>query len=742
MNMKQEVENNLKEKTFKVSICSHYDPMQSKEYNSKIVAHGWQLVKRDWTEESIKYLSLNEGISGNEWNPGHRTNENWKGTYCIMLDFDNGILTAEQLLKEQQTWDYDSYIFSSQNHQRHKPKPSGKTEDPCDRLRVLIPLKEPVINNFDRERVQNIFIDKYNGALDNSFMQQARYFVHGTDEVSSFISKHGFLDWRRLLKEHPIATEDCTTDRTTKNAPKVHLFRLEDEVLDEHGKTRIIRDLKPDNRIFCAVCGKEEYRTNNTHNAVFKINKDGVPFIYCSSCNARDMGTGGKGVYNIHPDDGFKYKSEQNNAVVFIDVVSSKFYGGRVEKGTNRFTVRQLSTEKIVNNFCMSNGLPIPKVFPMARYELNFSSDKTIDFENDTVNKYIAPEVLINPEPVNYKAKFPEYTRKVISHVFSYDEELIRHFINDMAYFVHNRKKLITSYLLQGTEGTGKGLMFTNVFQKIFGEQYCTTTDQDAFGNQFNSFLTDNVFVLVDEVQADFSNRNGQNVSVIDKMKKAITDEYVQIEGKNKDRFNGINNCSFLFATNTHHGVVISNDDRRFNVAPRQEVKMHDAPWWPGYNVLKQYLEEELQEFVWYLKQFQVDYDKVGIVLDNEPKRILQTFSMSNADQFFQAILEGNVKWLKDNLVLRNETDNLAAEYDSLSHIISKLNFYNGIKWVYLRRLYNYINAKKLTSPEFNKVARKWLPEPTTHKDLDNVPFHGIKVDWQHQDNDHDDGSI
>ncbi len=683
---------------------------------------------------------MNAGISGNEWNPGHKTIENWKGTHCIMLDFDEGELTVEKLLQEQKSWTYDSYIFSSQNHQRQKVTLGGKVKEPCDRLRVLIPLEEPIINNFDRELVQRIFIDKYNGALDKSFMGQDRYFAHGTEEVSNFISTNGFLNWRELIKENPLVNEVDTTSRNDKKSPPEYMFRLEEDILDELGSTKKIRDLKPDERVFCPVCGKEEYRTNNTHNAVYCLNKKGLPIIYCSSCESRGMGTGCKGVYNIHPDDGFKYKSEQNNAIVFIDVITSKFFGGRVEKGTSRFMVRQLTTVKIVNNFCLSNGLLIPKVYPMARYELNFSSDKTIDFENDSVNKYIAPEVLIKPVPEDYEAKFPEYKKKVISHVFNYDEELINHFINDMAYFVQNRKKLITSYLLQGTEGTGKGLMFTNIFQKIFGEQYCTTTDQDAFGNQFNSFLTDNVFVLVDEVQADFSNRNSQNVSVIDKMKKAITDEYVQIEGKGKDRYNGINNCSFLFATNTQHGVVISKDDRRFNVAPRQETKMHDAPWWPGYNALKQRLEEELQEFVWFFKQYPVDYDKIGAVLKNEPKEILQTFSMSNADQFFQAINEGNIDWLKNNLVLREETDKLEEEFSRLQSIIYKLPFYNGIRWTYLRRLYNYINFKKLSAMDFNNIARKWLPEPTTHKDKDNVPFHGIKVNWQYQDIDSDDG--
>ena len=88
---------------------------------------------------------------------------------------------------------------------------------------------------------------------------------------------------------------------------------------------------------------------------------------------------------------------------------------------------------------------------------------------------------------------------------------------------------------------------------------------------------------LVNEVSGNFSGSESKGLATIEKMKIAITDEHIQIEGKNKDRFNGKNVCSFLFATNRRDAITLSDNDRRFNVAPRQEVKLHDTPWWPGY---------------------------------------------------------------------------------------------------------------------------------------------------------------
>ncbi len=146
----------------KISICSDYDSNQAKEYNNSRVARGWTLQEIPWEEEAIKALTIKNGISGNEFSDGQRTNNSWVGTHAIMLDFDSGEMTQEQLLADQENWQFDSYVFSSQNHQRDKIK-GDKVEPACDRLRVLIPLASPITSEYDRDAVEQYFINKYNG---------------------------------------------------------------------------------------------------------------------------------------------------------------------------------------------------------------------------------------------------------------------------------------------------------------------------------------------------------------------------------------------------------------------------------------------------------------------------------------------------------------------------------------------------------------------------------------------------
>ena len=121
-------------KEYKISTCSNYDYTKSKEYNNDKVAHGWAQKEFKWTEESVRSLLTLNGVSCNEYISDHKTSEAWQSTHHLMLDFDDGSMTKESLLDLQKKWPYDSYVFSSQNH--NKPKMhNNEITNPCARLR-------------------------------------------------------------------------------------------------------------------------------------------------------------------------------------------------------------------------------------------------------------------------------------------------------------------------------------------------------------------------------------------------------------------------------------------------------------------------------------------------------------------------------------------------------------------------------------------------------------------------------
>ncbi|MBL7003554.1 MAG: hypothetical protein ISR69_05975, partial [Gammaproteobacteria bacterium] len=311
----------------RISVCSKYDPTKGKDYNNNRVANGWTLEEDTWTEASVRKRTTQDGISGNEYSTDHRSNENWVGTNAIMLDFDDGRMTESQLLDDQKSWNHDSYIYSSQNHQKPKIDKDGKTIPPCDRLRGLIPLDPPITDPSDLKAVEAYFKAKY-PTIDQSFMGPSRYFAHGTTEVSSFRNSQGPLKWKEIpdLEKYRSAVPAQTWRKKTET-----LICLSDKVLDACGVEKMIRDVKPDDPIYCPYCGKSDLRTGDGHNAVIMINDDGMPFLFCSSCQSR--GLGNDGVYNFEKVDGYVYRLALDDKLVFIDTLKARYMGGCIEPG-------------------------------------------------------------------------------------------------------------------------------------------------------------------------------------------------------------------------------------------------------------------------------------------------------------------------------------------------------------------------------------------------------------------------
>ena len=180
--------------SFHVCVCSNYDASLSKEENSYRVASGWEVVEVPWTFKEVHRLVTESGISPGFFKDGNKTNDNWEGMGSVMLDFDDGLVTEHDLLSLQKNWEFDSYIFSSQNHQKAK---NGK--EACDRLRAFIPLSRCIYDSSELEMVKLYFLESILG-IDTSCFDPARYFAHGTDEVSSFECGRGFLDVDQLTE--------------------------------------------------------------------------------------------------------------------------------------------------------------------------------------------------------------------------------------------------------------------------------------------------------------------------------------------------------------------------------------------------------------------------------------------------------------------------------------------------------------------------------------------------------------
>ncbi len=733
---------------FKVSVCKNYDPTKTKAYNNNKVAYGWELKELPWNRNKLVKITTQCGISGNEFLQGHKTKDNWKATHVLMYDFDDGSMTVDMLLEQQKRWKYNSYVFSSQNHQRQKIASGGKkVEAAHDRLRVLIPLDVPVDSSEDHALLEEFLLHTINKDaeyIDKTFMHKHRYFAHGTDEVSSFVGNKGHLDWKMLpelttyKKEREKRLEKKSKETRGRKKKVISLnntFRLFWRVKTKDNGEVSLRDLKTKTEILCPTCGNDSNRgTPGAINAVFDLNEYGKPFIYCSSCESRGSGVSGKGIYNLHPEDRFIVSCMENDFILFRDAEHGDLVSG-VQKinpatGERSWGYRKMYSVLQAYEVLAMNGVAKPDFFPHFNFDLRFDIHDTMSFERQFINKYVPSKYLAAPKPKKPVTTIPKYIGKVLNHVMAGDKDIIKHYINDLADLIQTRKKRRTAFLLQGTEGTGKGLWFNRVLKPLIGRDYCNEMDQGPFINNFNSSLENNVLTLVNECRANFTSNKSQDGSIVEKIKIAVSDSDLEIERKGKDRYNGRNNCSFMFASNRLKAVVLPLGDRRFNVAPRQEARIEFTTWWPGGNEVEKKLSEELQDFTFFLLEYQVDKKAIGMVIQNRAKEIIQSLSMTNAEEFFLAIKNGDSLWLEENIQerpgYRGEDDYLDAR-----NLLTEVKKFDKISKVNLCKLYNYVvhPGKPVTMSSFGKSAAGHLPQFKPVR-INGRVERGIEVKW------------
>lgn len=716
----------------KISVCSNYDYTKDKAYNNNKVSGGWSLIDVPWTHADIALLFTTNGTSASEFMNGNRVNTAWYGSYGVMLDFDNGIMSSQRLLQMQSSFTFNSFLFTSQNHMRQVYDKNGQPKPVVEKLRLYIPFVNPITNETDRLVIKQILIHTFGSALDTCFMDRTRYFAHGrTDSgINSFVDAFESLDFHKipgyaLHNEQYKKSKDRPKRRYTMQEIEEISFHLDDNTRDEHGRPIKMRDIKPGDKFHCPKCIDNPDRTNHTHNATMFVAEDSLPMIYCSSCDSRDMGKGASGIYMLHQSDHYEYMILERREFVFEAKDSCKDYGIEFNK-EGKPIFRELPTRDNIINFCADVKIPMPHVLPRMEYDLRFNSNKIIDFEEKFVNKYI-PTELITLQPIpGIKHDLPYLIGKTLRHICGDDDEMTSKFIKWLAYLIQYRCKMITTFLFQGTEGTGKGITFNNIIAPIIGEQYCADADQDRFGNQFNSFLSEYLLVLVNEVHMNDGDRDR---SGIEKIKQAISDTAGMVERKGKDVGKEVKVCSFLFATNGYHGVILSKNDRRFNVCPRQSIKIHDTEWFGGHEQWLLSVKKELPEFVRYLKSLTVTHDEVTRTISNAAKRKLQEMSTTTSEDFFVALKAGDYDYFDENLV--PETNMMERYNQARASLLSMKNMGYGTT-ADLAKIYNFMYKKDLSPAAYGKVMSLYINiDDRQTVRINGEPKKVYKINWK-----------
>jgi hypothetical protein len=588
----------------KISRCKNYSPDKEKDYNNSKVAWGWESVEVPWKKEKIVDLTTKYGISGNEFSDGHRVIGSWLGTSAIMLDFDDGKMTADQLLSKQSNWSFNSYAFSSQNHQKQKG-----SEPACDRLRVLIPLDESIRTENERFQIERKIINDF-PEVDPGFMGKARYFAHGSTVVSSFIDDRSFFKWRKFVDEI------------------IPIEENEDHQLDGH----------------------QEIQRDFLSNGASQGDRDNACFQ--AACTLRDCGYSKEEAFILLKIGADKCDPPFEIEVVKAKLVSAYSYRSKpfafIEATTSAYYYFNggklfAATKDILKETFKAFGSCLPDKFPILEFKFDVHDNLQIDLKKRTFNLFRPTKYHLmerNDMEIYPEEQFGEINRLLENLIPEKDER--DYFINWLAGILQTREKMMTSFVFIGRQGAGKGVFLSRILKPLFGDDQTIQVEDEQLKSSFNGWIKNVAFIAFNEVAHDNRGRNSLN----SKIKSIITDPSITINEKNIRTYQLDNNINCIFYSNDRVPLLVERSDRRFTIM-ETGGNLANIKWFEAQASFKKF-KKELPQFAQYLWNVEVDMTKANNPLENDMKKVLISAGQNRWEEFSHHLKDGDGEWFEE----------------------------------------------------------------------------------------------
>lgn len=369
--------------------------------------------------------------------------------------------------------------------------------------------------------------------------------------------------------------------------------------------------------------------------------------------------------------------------IVLRDYSTDTFFNGVYDPNTKQFAKEYPLTPVAKNNiedFFMNHGKVPPDFIPDGRVIFDpTSNEEAINFNQVPyyVNTYQRSDYVRNaktpsaPLEIGHGQRIKDtcpLIHTIIYHILGNGDEEYERFINWLAYIYQTRKKTGVSWVLTGTQGTGKGIFYSKILRGLFGTPHVPMKFLQSMEEQFNLYMRDALFLVVDEFHmASASSSAGK---MADKLKNQITEPTITIRGMRSNQVEVESYTNYLFLTNRVDAVNIETGDRRYNIAPKQEEKLLDK--FPG--IAKQLdsgkLEKELYEFAGLMQTYKVDAHLAKTAINNLAKEQMRNVSMSVFEEFCQALKEGKLSYFTDILDINTATVLHSNEIEAAQRLV------------------------------------------------------------------------
>lgn len=425
------------------------------------------------------------------------------------------------------------------------------------------------------------------------------------------------------------------------------------------------------------------------------------------------------------------YKPNSKGVIylAFRDFRTSNYYNGWYNDDTEDLHIAQAKSETQLRHFMKQHGQPLGDFIPDWTVCWDPHNPVTLSPETHTLNTYIPSDYMTTSDASQPVTVVPPTIMKVIHHALGSDVETTDHFLNWLCCIFQSKNRTGTAWVLQGTQGTGKGVMFHYILSPLFGDQNVVSKRMEELESEFTGFMENKFIVFIDEIEVGSSLYHSR---ITAKLKNLIVEPTISIRKMYTPPYMAPNFSNMIFASNKT-AVEIPPDDRRFNVGGYQSEPIDLST-----KEVEDMIPSELQAFRDYLLTRTPDYDKARKPLKNEARETLIDISLTSIDTVAKALAEGDLEFFWDHLSTTplNEMSPLDnVRYAPYRELI--INIINNPDGKLTRD--ELFTIFEWTVGKMNKSPNKFTAQLKHHKvHLSQLwkngrNIRGLQVDWQYE---------
>lgn len=336
--------------------------------------------------------------------------------------------------------------------------------------------------------------------------------------------------------------------------------------------------------------------------------------------------------------------------LAFRDFKTSNYFNGFYDTNTDKLELAMAKSESQLRQFMKQHGQTLGDFIPDWDLVWNPHNPNVVDPTKNELNTYQPSEFFLRTR-LPHVTSVPPTIKKVIDHVLGHDPDTIDHFLNWLACIVQFQTRTGTAWVWQGTQGTGKGVLFHQIITPLLGEVNVVSKRMEELESEFTGYMENKFVVFIDEIEAGKSLYHSK---VTAKLKNLIVEPTISIRRMYTPAYMATNFASMIFASNKPASVEIAPDDRRFNVGPYQTKPIQLTATEVDVDIPK-----ELTEFFAFLKQYKADPDRARKPLISAARSTLIDISRTAIDTVSDALLSGNLEFFWEHLTtVKNASSN------------------------------------------------------------------------------------